>query len=120
MNTLKIILLVIIIVYVLLAMGKPINDWCDKHIFNKKKENLNKTRKEEIRLTAKKDCFNEQITMLGFIAGAEWADRTMIDNACKWLKDYAHIYVSETTGDLNEDDLINAFRQAMEGRYGIY
>ena len=47
--------------------------------------------------------------------GAEWADRTMIDNACKWLKDYAHIYVSETTGDLTEDELINAFRKAMKG-----
>ena len=38
-----------------------------------------------------------------------------IDKACEWLKDYAHIYVSETTGDLNEDDLINAFRKAMRG-----
>lgn len=38
-----------------------------------------------------------------------------IRKACKWLKDYAHIYVSETTGDLNEDDLINAFRKAMKG-----
>lgn len=36
-----------------------------------------------------------------------------IRKACKWLKLYAHIYVSETTGDLNEDDLINAFRKAM-------
>lgn len=47
--------------------------------------------------------------------GAEWADETMIEKACKWLKDYAHIYVSETTGDLNEDDLINAFIKAMKG-----
>lgn len=36
-----------------------------------------------------------------------------IRKACKWLKDYAHIYVSETTGDINEDELINAFRKAM-------
>lgn len=38
-----------------------------------------------------------------------------IDRACKWLKNYAHIYVSETTGDLNEDDLIYAFLKAMKG-----
>jgi len=36
-----------------------------------------------------------------------------IRRACKWLKDYAHTFVSETTGDLNEDELINAFHKAM-------
>lgn len=46
--------------------------------------------------------------------GAQWADRTMIDKACEWLKDYAHMFVSETTGDLIEDELINAFREAMK------
>ena len=71
------------------------------------------TREEDINLTAKKYCFDEYITMLGFIAGAKWADETMIENACKWLKNYAHTFVSETTGDLNEDELINAFRKAM-------
>ena len=50
-----------------------------------------------------------------FLRGTEWADSTMIYKACKWLKDYAHMYVSETTGDLNESDLINAFRKAMKG-----
>ena len=38
-----------------------------------------------------------------------------IRKACEWLKNYAHIYVSETTGDLTEDELINAFRKAMKG-----
>lgn len=38
-----------------------------------------------------------------------------IDRACKWLKDYAHMFVSETTGDLYEDDLINDFRKEMKG-----
>lgn len=37
-----------------------------------------------------------------------------VDKACDWLKNYAHIYVSETTGDLTEDELINAFRKAMK------
>lgn len=39
----------------------------------------------------------------------------VIDKACKWLKDYAHMFVSETIGDLNEVDLIDAFRKAMKG-----
>ena len=73
------------------------------------------TREEDIKSTAEKYCFDEYITMLGFIAGAKWADETMIEKACKWLKDYAHTFVSETTGDLNEDDLINAFRKDMKG-----
>ena len=50
-----------------------------------------------------------------FDKGAEWADRTMIDKACEWLKDYAYMFVSETTGDLYEDDLINDFRKDMKG-----
>lgn len=50
-----------------------------------------------------------------FLRGAEWADRTMIEKACDWLKDYAHMFVSETTGDLNEDDLIYSFLKAMKG-----
>ena len=73
------------------------------------------TREEDIRLTAEKYCFDEYIAMLGFIAGAKYADETMLEKACKWLKDYAHMYVSETTGDLNEVDLINDFRKAMKG-----
>ena len=38
-----------------------------------------------------------------------------INRACKWLKDYAYMFVSETTGDLNEVDLINAFCKEMKG-----
>lgn len=79
------------------------------------------TRDSEIKEAAAKrhyfhsDTREGKIAMTSFMEGARWADSTMIDNACKWLKDYAHIYVSETTGDLNEDDLINAFRKAMKG-----
>ena len=38
-----------------------------------------------------------------------------IRKACRWLKRYAHLYVSETTGDLNEDELINDFCKTMRG-----
>lgn len=35
MNTFIIIILIIAVILFLLAMGKPVNEWCDKHIFNK-------------------------------------------------------------------------------------
>lgn len=41
-----------------------------------------------------------------FEAGAKWADKTLIDNACEWLK--AHINGFET-----DEDCID-FRRAME------
>lgn len=50
-----------------------------------------------------------------FFAGAEITQINLIDKACEWVKDYAHMFVSETTGDLYEVDLINAFRKAMKG-----
>lgn len=35
MKTLIIIIFIIVAILFLLAMGKPLNEWCDKHIFNK-------------------------------------------------------------------------------------
>lgn len=51
-----------------------------------------------------------------FIAGAEWADKTMIDKAVKWLKSYRR----ETFDGLGyiagiiDDTSIEDFRKAME------
>ena len=49
-----------------------------------------------------------------FVHGAEWADETMIDKACLWLRETAHFYVSEFTGELDYNGLIEDFRKAME------
>jgi len=35
MKTVIIVLFIIVVILFLLAMGKPLNEWCDKHIFNK-------------------------------------------------------------------------------------
>ena len=43
----------------------------------------------------------------GFISGAEWADRTMIDRACKWLQDGGYF--------VNSNETMEDFRKAMEG-----
>lgn len=73
------------------------------------------TREEEIKTQARLYSPNDIGIQGAFEVSARWADRTMIEKACKWLKDYAHMYVSETTGDLNEGDLINDFRKDMKG-----
>ena len=51
MKTLIIILFTIVVILFLLAMGKPVNEWCEKHIFNndvnnpKVKEKVNEIEK---------------------------------------------------------------------------
>ena len=60
-----------------------------------------------------KDDELQGIVIDTFEDAAKFGYNLSIELACEWLKDYAHIFVSETTGDLNEDDLINAFRKAM-------
>lgn len=52
-----------------------------------------------------------------FIEGAKWADKTMIDKACEWLKQNAKNYVVTCydEGELNDEDLLNDFKEAMEG-----
>lgn len=50
-----------------------------------------------------------------FIAGAKWADKTMIDNACKWIEDNIFDfpwYDSEV--EFSSKDVADAFRKAME------
>lgn len=43
----------------------------------------------------------------GFCRGAEFADKTMLDRACKWLKDGGYF--------VNSNESIEDFRKAMEG-----
>lgn len=57
-----------------------------------------------------------------FIYGAEWADKTMLDRACEWLKENIYLYsydaFSKKTGYIETaltDEFETAFRQAMEG-----
>lgn len=48
-----------------------------------------------------------------FIQGAQWADQTMLDKVCEWLKENAYLYVSDFTGSLDEERLIIHLKQAM-------
>lgn len=53
---------------------------------------------------------------IGFIEGAKWADKTMIDKACEWLKEHGGDFgVPESeSGRVYVDDLVCEFREAME------
>lgn len=50
-----------------------------------------------------------------FAEGAEWADKTMIEKACKWLSDNKNNYIIDIEGEtLIDDQIITDFRKAME------
>ena len=38
-----------------------------------------------------------------------------LDKACEWLRETAHFYVSDFTGELDDNGLIEDFKKAMEG-----
>lgn len=48
-----------------------------------------------------------------FIQGAEWADKTMIDKACKWMEENLR-EVHPRTGEEVCIVNLNSFREAME------
>ena len=48
----------------------------------------------------------------GFIEGAKWADKTMIEKACEWIIENMPHYVSKDY--TYEVDMADDFRKAME------
>jgi len=57
------------------------------------------------------------IALSYFEKGAEYADRTMIDKACKWLIEHKEAVETEDNGIMGwiPDYFIEDFRRAMEG-----
>lgn len=52
-----------------------------------------------------------------FVQGAEWADKTMIDKACKWLYKNTYKHVDDRRVSMmfeHTTDMIEDFRKAME------
>lgn len=49
-----------------------------------------------------------------FEAGAEWVHKRLIEKACWWLRETAHFYVSDFTGELDDNGLLEDFKRAME------
>ena len=51
----------------------------------------------------------------GFIEGAEWADNTMIDKACEWLKNNLPAAMVRSDYYMFNGEFIKDFKKAMEG-----
>lgn len=87
-------------------------------------------REEEIIAEAQKhglNCMSRINYQDGFIKGAKWADKTMIDKACEWLNQTLYIYTeinhthcgADTFDWVTSDyksvsDFIEEFRKVME------
>lgn len=82
------------------------------------------TRREEIEQQASLTVFpwdepQEQNKFQdGFIEGAKWADKTMIEKAIDWLEDIDYVMQYQYSEDgctfFNKDKFIKDFRKAME------
>lgn len=85
------------------------------------------TRDEEIIETAKfiyspSSGIPQSLPMrVGFIEGAKWADKTMIEKACKWLKENIDLVAMDTVNARSGyheivmmNDFERKFREAME------
>lgn len=83
------------------------------------------TREEEIINAAYNEAeverqlkMHPQVFEQGFVAGAKWADRTMIDKACDWLYEYNRKQANKMFGTVHTADVtinVAEFRKAMEG-----
>lgn len=73
---------------------------------------------EERALDAKCDWVSplfRKIYCEGYIKGATEQQTIDIDKACEWLKEFANFSVNDNTGSLDEQDLVERFRKAMQG-----
>lgn len=87
------------------------------------------TREEQIKKEALKECSSFDLPDkegkfkgvnsaygLGFCEGAKWADKTMIDKACKWLIniDFDGYNFRDCDESFNNDLFVDVFRKEME------
>lgn len=79
-------------------------------------------RSEEIEKAAQKSEWISKSLNLrsAFVEGAEWADKTMLDRACEWLKKNIDLYAYESSNTHYPEIKLTecfeeAFRQAMKG-----
>lgn len=81
----------------------------------KRKEQIEKAAFEHINSDAVSPM-NMQLAFGDFINGAEWADKTMIEKACEWIKEN---FVNYTGVDVSpyyiyDDEFVEDFRKEME------
>ena len=81
----------------------------------KRKEEIQQRAKEEAWYIADTSQSKEEAAIGGYCLGAAYADRTMLDRACKWLGNRHNIEKCLGVLTSRTEDLSKAFRQAMEG-----
>lgn len=66
-------------------------------------------------------CDDRELIEKAFIEGAKWADKTMIDNAIKWIKENIDLVAMDTVNARSGyhqivmmDDFERKFRETME------
>ena len=66
-------------------------------------------------------CSDEDVAKSeGFIDGAQWADKTMIEKACVWLENNLYLFYNgseyrvASNEKINVQEFIYNFKQAME------
>ena len=68
---------------------------------------------------AEPNCFEtsreEEWYCEGLVQGLEITEKELIDKACWWLRETAHFYVSDFTGELDDNGLVEDFKKAMKG-----
>lgn len=77
------------------------------------------TREEEIRQAAINHiCDDTEQLLVLFEEGAKWADKTMIDKACEWMKntidDDVFINCGAVIKFMSANEFVEYFRKAME------
>ena len=88
------------------------------------------TRSEQTKQAAENTFLIEEETMsldeqsdmilrqVGFKFGAKWADKTMIDKACEWIKNHHHEFSFWNTEEyelgFSTNKFVEDFRKAME------
>ena len=75
------------------------------------------TREKQIEKEAKRVSYNTDMYCY-FIEGAEWADKTMINKACKWIEcidfEMEYHYSEDGYTFFDADKFIEDFRKAMQ------
>ena len=82
------------------------------------------TREEEIEKASKEFAYNvssirPELNVDSFKQGTKWADKTMIEKACKWLQtnidNYSRVVIDVCSKPIIEltEDFENDFKQAM-------
>ena len=81
----------------------------------KREEEILQRATEEAWYIADTSQTKEEAAIGGYCLGAKFADKTMLDRACKWLGNRHNIEKCLGVLTSRTEDLSKAFRQAMEG-----